>query len=292
MIETSHGDFVSPRITAIAVLLVLAPALAAQDTLRVRQILPAGELRPASVITVTFNRPLAGTLERLRDPATVVRLVPMIAARFEWRDPATIRVIPVAPLPPGSSLSITIDTLTSADGARLTTSWSHAFTVRSPAVVRTFPPLGVNQRPMLDPSGRILLRLSGEIDTLEFARTARLVASSPSGCRALDTASIDAYLSPEALESDRRRTGEAEGDGTRAPLWPGWTWNPWEQVERYDDRVVFHARTLSAGSHLFSYVARATTPGRFVRPQAHAVEMYNPALGGRSDGGWFVVRAR
>lgn len=206
----------SPRVTAIAVLLVLAPALAAQDTLRVRQVLPAGELRPASVITVTFNRPLAGTLERLRDPATVVRLVPMIAARFEWRDPATIRVIPVEPLPPGSSLSITIDTLTSADGVRLTTPWSHAFTVRSPAVVRSSPHLGVNQRPMLDPSGRILLRVSGEIDTMEFARTTRLVASSPNGCRALDGGQALAVRVTSRLPSEEDRTTLGRWDGSEA----------------------------------------------------------------------------
>ena len=41
-----------------------------------------------------------------------------------------------------------------------------------------------------------------------------------------------------------------------------------------------------------SYVARATTPGVFVRPPAHAEEMYNPALQGRSDGGRFVVAPR
>jgi uncharacterized protein YfaS (alpha-2-macroglobulin family) len=60
----------------------------------------------------------------------------------------------------------------------------------------------------------------------------------------------------------------------------------------YDDRVVFYARTLGRGSHELTYVARATTTGRFVRPQAHAEEMYNPALNGRSDAGAFVVRAR
>ena len=38
--------------------------------------------------------------------------------------------------------------------------------------------------------------------------------------------------------------------------------------------------------------ARATTPGVFVRPPAHAEEMYNPAVFGESDGGMFTVTAK
>ena len=56
-----------------------------------------------------------------------------------------------------------------------------------------------------------------------------------------------------------------------------------------DDRVLYFSRQLRTGSWDISYVARATTAGRFVRPPAHAEEMYNPAVHGRSDGGWFTV---
>jgi hypothetical protein len=55
--------------------------------------------------------------------------------------------------------------------------------------------------------------------------------------------------------------------------------------------VLYFARQLWAGSYLVSYVARATTAGTFVRPPAHAEEMYNPAVHGRSDGGTFTVEA-
>ena len=51
------------------------------------------------------------------------------------------------------------------------------------------------------------------------------------------------------------------------------------------------ARAL-ARQYSVTYLARATTPGVFVRPPAHAEEMYNPAVFGRSDGGVFTVRAR
>jgi hypothetical protein len=71
----------------------------------------------------------------------------------------------------------------------------------------------------------------------------------------------------------------------------GW-WSPWEHKELRDDRVIWFARMLWTGTYDVSYLARATTVGVFVKPPAHAEEMYNPGLQGRSDGGRFVVRAQ
>jgi hypothetical protein len=71
----------------------------------------------------------------------------------------------------------------------------------------------------------------------------------------------------------------------------GW-WSPFDHRELRDDRVVYAARTLWKGTYSASYVARATTPGVFVRPPAYAEEMYNPAVYGRSDGGVFTVTAK
>jgi uncharacterized protein YfaS (alpha-2-macroglobulin family) len=71
----------------------------------------------------------------------------------------------------------------------------------------------------------------------------------------------------------------------------GW-WSPFDYRERRVDRVVYFATQLWKGSYSASYVARATTPGVFVRPPAHAEEMYNPAVFGRSDGGVFTVTAK
>ncbi|HJU88585.1 MAG TPA: MG2 domain-containing protein [Gemmatimonadaceae bacterium] len=71
----------------------------------------------------------------------------------------------------------------------------------------------------------------------------------------------------------------------------GW-WSPFDHKEIRDDRVVYFATVLWKGTYTATYIARATTPGVFVRPPAHAEEMYNPAVHGRSDGGVFTVTAK
>jgi len=82
----------------------------------------------------------------------------------------------------------------------------------------------------------------------------------------------------------------SESDGSWGyGMWESGWWSPFDHRELRDDRVVYFATQLWKGSYTASYVARATTPGVFVRPPAHAEEMYNPAVFGRSDGGVFTV---
>ena len=71
--------------------------------------------------------------------------------------------------------------------------------------------------------------------------------------------------------------------------WDGGWWSPFDHREIRDDRVVYVATELWPGKYTVTYVARATTPGVFIRPPATATEMYNPAVQGRSDGGAFTV---
>lgn len=68
-----------------------------------------------------------------------------------------------------------------------------------------------------------------------------------------------------------------------AKLEPYWWWSrPWyEHQNLRDERVEAFASLLWAGVHSYSYVARATTPGHFVVPPAHAEEMYHPETFGR-----------
>ena len=65
-----------------------------------------------------------------------------------------------------------------------------------------------------------------------------------------------------------------------------------ETFRRLMGCIAGYPRVLWSGTYSASYIARATTSGSFVRPPAHAEEMYNPSLDGRSDGGSFVIEPR
>ena len=98
------------------------------------------------------------------------------------------------------------------------------------------------------------------------------------------------YLAP----SENSEELEGGGEGDEEPEWyygswdAGW-WSPFDHKEMRDERVVYFATVLWKGTYTATYLARATTPGVFVRPPARAEEMYNPAVHGRSDGGVFTV---
>ncbi|MBA2544961.1 MAG: Ig-like domain-containing protein [Deltaproteobacteria bacterium] len=63
----------------------------------------------------------------------------------------------------------------------------------------------------------------------------------------------------------------------------------WDHVNMRDNRSEAFEMELPAGSHRFSYTARATTPGRFIAAPAKAEEMYSPETFGRSTGMLVVV---
>lgn len=68
--------------------------------------------------------------------------------------------------------------------------------------------------------------------------------------------------------------------GTAQPYW--WWHRPWyEHQNLRDERVEAFTSLLWEGVHSYSYVARATTPGRFIVPPPHAEEMYQPETFGR-----------
>jgi uncharacterized protein YfaS (alpha-2-macroglobulin family) len=125
----------------------------------------------------------------------------------------------------------------------------------------------------------------------------------PAGLEAVDLSlrTATATTGPGVgAEGGNQPDDQAGREGTDALVPYGWYfgswdsgwWSPFDHRELRDDRVVYVATELWAGTYTASYVARATTPGVFIRPPAHAEEMYNPAVQGRSDGGVFTVTAR
>jgi hypothetical protein len=121
----------------------------------------------------------------------------------------------------------------------------------------------------------------------------------PAGLEVVDlTLRTSASLGPFVSDSTLARPDtsmKATGPFRQRILYGSWDsgwWQPWEHKEVHDDRVVYFARQLFAGVYTATYVARATTVGTFVLPPAHAEEMFNRALQGRSAGGVFVVKRR
>jgi hypothetical protein len=118
----------------------------------------------------------------------------------------------------------------------------------------------------------------------------------PAGLEAVDLSLRTSSLGVGPGAAGKPST-DAESDAEQYPesswwyfgWWDGGWWSPFDHREMRDDRVVYFATRLWPGKWSVSYVARATTPGVFVRPPAYAEEMYNPAVHGRSDGGVFTV---
>ena len=118
----------------------------------------------------------------------------------------------------------------------------------------------------------------------------------PAGLEAVDLSLRTASAMPGPGATAAAEEPEDE-EGTEEAQWgygswdSGW-WSPFDHRELRDDRVVYSATVLWTGAYTASYVARATTAGTFIRPPAHAEEMYNPAVSGRSDGGTFEVTTK
>ena len=81
-----------------------------------------------------------------------------------------------------------------------------------------------------------------------------------------------------AAETDRQvSAGGDVGD------WRNWfRHGGFDRVERHDDRIRLFATRLGEGVHEFSYIVRATTAGTFRTAPAHAEEMYEPEVFGRT----------
>ena len=68
-----------------------------------------------------------------------------------------------------------------------------------------------------------------------------------------------------------------------------WCWNWFEHQNLKDDRAEAFTSYLNGGTYEYTYIARATTPGRFVVPPARAEEIYAPEVFGRSASATVVV---
>ena len=100
---------------------------------------------------------------------------------------------------------------------------------------------------------------------------------------------------PQASAGGVTTEGNGTGDaGVASPVKavsPDWFWwGRWfDHQNTRDDRAEVFATLLPAGAYDYSYIAKATTPGRFVVPPARAEEIYAPETFGRSASVTMVV---
>lgn len=130
---------------------------------------------------------------------------------------------------------------------------------------------------------RVRLRVSSDVER-EFVV---LDDPLPAGLEPIDLSLRTFAALPEARSLDLEETESSWWYGS----WDSGFWTPWDHKEMRDDRVIYSAAVLWRGTFSASYLARATTAGAFAMPAAHAEEMYNPGVHGRSGGGVFTVSA-
>ena len=92
-------------------------------------------------------------------------------------------------------------------------------------------------------------------------------------------------VNPDLAASGALPPDPSAGEGGRA--WWARTWYEHENLR--DDRVEAFTSLLWDGVYAYTYIARATTPGRYVVPPTKAEEMYTPETFGRGGGDVVVV---
>ena len=164
---------------ALLVVAALSQAATAQDRppLRLIRTAPAGDASPLSVISVTFDRPVAGSLDRSIDPAQVIRVEPAVQGRFEWRDPVTVRFIPSAPLRPNVRYTVTVSSVQAMDGSRLPDPARFEFRVQGPVLIGALPLDGERTQEHLVADQRFDLVYSAAVDLQRLAGAAYIQMS-------------------------------------------------------------------------------------------------------------------
>ena len=157
------------------------------------------------------------------------------------------------------------------------------------------------RRPVISVPEGSLVRVKLRVTITDERHFLALTDPLPAGLEAIDLSLRTAGELPGPAAQGPAAAGPEEGEegesgdasyGWYYGSWDSGWWSPFDHREMRDDRVAWVATYLWPGTYTATYVARATTPGVFVRPPAHAEEMYNPSTQGRSDGGEFTVTRR
>ncbi len=151
-------------------------------------------------------------------------------------------------------------------------------------VQRWFEPYDQPGKLSTDFNAGELVRVQVRIATSEERNFVAVEVPLPAGLEAVDT-------SLATTRQATRGSDDQEGSQSMDEAADDSFWSPFDYSEKRDDRVLYFSDHLPPGVHLQSFIARATTPGKFVLKPAHAEEMYAPEVFGRSDGGTLTVSA-
>ncbi|HEY4303740.1 MAG TPA: MG2 domain-containing protein [Gemmatimonadaceae bacterium] len=147
----------------------------APPPLRVIRSSPDGDGTPLSRVMITFDRPVAGSLDNLIDPSTLVRVEPAIPGKIEWRDPVTIRLTPSRPLPAGTTYRVTVaNTFRSMDGGTLATPFQFSFRIQGPTLQSGTPVGPGGKAEQLTPNQHFELVYSAPVDLEKVSAAAYL----------------------------------------------------------------------------------------------------------------------
>lgn len=125
------------------------------SNLQVLRVAPSDPAEPTAVVTVAFDRPVAGQLDATVDPRSVFTITPAAAGRVEWRDPITLRFTPAQPLSAGTRFTVTIaNTFRAMDGSRLENPYRFSFRVSGPRRARAGGPAAHGLRVRRQAGGR------------------------------------------------------------------------------------------------------------------------------------------
>ena len=72
-------------------------------------------------------------------------------------------------------------------------------------------------------------------------------------------------------------------------IYKGWGWWLFDHIQYHDERVELSATELPPGTYVYSYLARASTIGKFQVVPPIAQEFYFPDVYGRGAGSMFEV---
>src|SRR5688572_7678726 len=150
--------------------------------LRVTRTTPTGDAVPTAEITVTFDRPVAGSLDRTVDPASILRIDPAVRGRLEWRDPVTIRLRPAEPLTSGARYTVTVaNSFRAMDGSALAEPHRFTFRVQGPRLLTGVPVNEQERAQHVAPNQRFALVYSGSVDLAKLSAAAYVELSAACG---------------------------------------------------------------------------------------------------------------